>query len=72
MGRCLMCGGVGYVRVVTTRLEPDFKKGDSAPKAEYSGVYTGPVRSLRTGFADSKSDSPEDSMDDEELDIFFD
>ena len=30
-GACLLCGGVGFVRVVTTRIEPDFTKDDSMP-----------------------------------------
>lgn len=30
----MMCGGVGYVRMCTTRVEPDFSKDDSLP-AEY-------------------------------------
>lgn len=33
-GRCLLCAGVGYVRVNTTRIEPDFSKNDSMP-ADY-------------------------------------
>lgn len=32
--KCMMCGGVGYVRMCTTRVEPDFSKDDSMP-AEY-------------------------------------
>jgi hypothetical protein len=30
----LLCGGVGFVRVNTTRVEPDFSKNDSMP-ADY-------------------------------------
>jgi hypothetical protein len=33
--RCMSCGGVGYVRMNTLRVEPDFDKDDSMP-AEYS------------------------------------
>jgi hypothetical protein len=31
----MSCGGVGYVRMNTLRVEPDFDKDDSMP-AEYS------------------------------------
>ena len=34
IGRCLLCGGVGFVRVNTVRVEPDFSKDDSMP-ADY-------------------------------------
>jgi len=33
-GRCLLCAGVGYVRITTVRVEPDFTKDDSMP-ADY-------------------------------------
>ena len=31
---CLLCAGVGYVRITTVRVEPDFTKDDSMP-ADY-------------------------------------
>ena len=32
--KCMMCGGVGFVRISTTRVNPDFSQKDSMP-AEY-------------------------------------
>jgi len=29
IGKCLLCGGAGFVRICTMRVEPDFSKDDS-------------------------------------------
>jgi|TARA_B100001142_G_scaffold311687_1_gene346340 hypothetical protein len=34
--KCLLCGGLGYVRVCTTRVEPDFSaSGKDSMPADY-------------------------------------
>ncbi len=30
----MLCGGGGFVRICTMRIEPDFSKGDSVPANE--------------------------------------
>lgn len=34
LGKCMLCGGGGFVRICTMRIEPDFSKGDSVPANE--------------------------------------
>lgn len=34
VGKCMLCGGGGYVRICTLRIEPDFSKEDSVPANE--------------------------------------
>ena len=51
MGRCLLCGGVGFVRDVTTRIEPDFTKDDSMP-ANYDPWGIGFERGEEAPFCD--------------------
>ncbi len=55
-GRCMLCAGIGYVRVNTVRVEPDFSKNDSMP-ADYDPQNFGFPKGEQGPFCEVKEKS---------------